>query len=1216
MYSNVKKLLLASAVLCFITTPLHTYADTTPQDINSYNVGRAAIDEDGGGDSFKDVNPDYKSNGSKDDFNLRKYNPSVTVVHSINNTLSDAYYKPSINDIPLLEEKILQDGKFIYAYTGFFDLDRTEPYKPETMQSRALELLGYDLLLESESYSPDSGYQASQSGSNVTKGKAIMDIYKALGRSQFDISLYYSPDNSITLESSPAAKDLPSYVTGLDTSRGRTDVFITRSNKELYYTKAETDLGISRSGMNSFITNGDFIVLLSRMMYFYGEPVLSDAEMNMLLQVYGADIPTYLTPIEQDAYLYLKSRGVLNVELDYIKPLNLNDMLDILMCVYDKDSRTDFKQIQVTMDIGEDLINKGYFPRTVSIVEGDSAIDIASKCDYANATYYDYYIEITDETRFVDRDGGLVEYLFIPSMPEDQNSSELQGSKYNGIVTTEDGKSYYHFQINVLALDSDYMQKSLLSFGTPNFIQINTRSGSDYPTYVWMEQGGGVYTYASGPNHENGVTLHRRGFNQGEFEGSICIERVNNAKAEKNTVTAKVRDVVNTILGKPIVAYAAPDGFTGDAFVELTIQNADKIASYATDIPDMQVKQGDNNTLIVTIRYSYVDYFESSIKMLTDTETPGVSIGAISTVHGDMLVSYNDLVEMGLFFTQDDSGVARPEDDNDKILILDSKYGQVKLNNETKEIVVGNVIYRLPSDSKTVLFEYGVTNEDGLKSSLMIDYRAAFGWTNNIANIVVTGSGNGYTVNVKTIDNNNSSTAMEHATVRTPPAFSSSAVLNKIGVVNATVANDGDKHDKAVISTNYALANWMVFSGIDKSSGLDKSYVFIFYPKDAFPSNPPNDIDRIKEIVGYAVSAEDWACRVVEIPRDYTDEPGKISYHEKYGYIYNLPEWSDFTMDKYLSGEYLLPLSKNKNEVINANVNVFSGYPYGSRPTSDSDNGVDIKWQEVSPTGTLSEVKVKAAPAGVSVFFGGKKPPYIEASSPVINQSSGSSTRSSQFFYGTSGFVIEKGSGDEYIAKISFTSNRPYEIKWKLNSNGKLYKVHVSTEGKVVNGSTYDYQTRWVMYSDILKSDTGIVEDQPPEEIKIADGEQKDKYHGFEEFSLEYLIGLIDYSSSWVIYFVFKVIPLVGIICITILVGISMISDMKIVRLFCNKFIDPVKILTLGRVTIEQLDFKKAFLGLMLGYIGFAFMLDGNLLRIIMWLLEFYDIFMELIKQM
>lgn len=71
---------------------------------------------------------------------------------------------------------------------------------------------------------------------------------------------------------------------------------------------------------------------------------------------------------------------------------------------------------------------------------------------------------------------------------------------------------------------------------------------------------------------------------------------------------------------------------------------------------------------------------------------------------------------------------------------------------------------------------------------------------------------------------------------------------------------------------------------------------------------------------------------------------------------------------------------------------------------------------------------------------------------------------------------------------------------------------------------------------------------------------------------------------------------------------------MKIVQLLSMKLIDPIKILTVGKRNIETFKFKDAFVSLMLGYTIFALILNGNLLRIIQWLLNSYSQLLDLIK--
>ena len=70
--------------------------------------------------------------------------------------------------------------------------------------------------------------------------------------------------------------------------------------------------------------------------------------------------------------------------------------------------------------------------------------------------------------------------------------------------------------------DSDYMKKSKEK-GKENCIQINSRNELDYPEYIWVEQGGGVYVYEE--EDGGGIVTNRRPFEKDEFEDSVSVER-------------------------------------------------------------------------------------------------------------------------------------------------------------------------------------------------------------------------------------------------------------------------------------------------------------------------------------------------------------------------------------------------------------------------------------------------------------------------------------------------------------------------------------------------------------------------------------------------------------------------------------------------------------------------------------------------------------------
>lgn len=1153
---------------------------------------------------------------------MNKYYPKVTVVYSINNTIEECYYKPKLAELSNLENLILKEG-FVSAYTGFYDLNATDPYrlnlneayKPDDKQSRALEILGYDCLLDNESYD-GSTYSIVSTGEYITYGTALMDIYKALGLSQIHAQVYLSADTSLNMEDSPVVLNLPSIVKDIDTSQGRADVFVTRTDKQYYYEKAKKDLNITKKDMNTYITNGEFITLLTQMMQYYGEPVLSETEMNMLLQVYGAEIPTYLSSKEREGYLYLKSRGVLNIDIDYMKVLELTDMLDILMCVADEGSRTDYKQIQIIMDVGDELISKGYFPRQVNISVGEQALNFEEKYDYASATYYDYYIKIDEKTKFVTSDGIPIIDIFIPNIPTEPNSGNLNGASYQGIEIFNE-EEYYHLRIPIMASDSDYMQRSK-SKGKENCIQINSPNNSDYPEYIWVEQGGGFYFYDS--KDGKGITTNRKAFEDNEFEGAVCVERKQSSESivYENKRKSMLSIITNVLSWRSYIAYAdsfesLENGYlsgVGNIKVKVIISNIKTITGYADDIPELSIIEKEDKWE-VTLPSIFKNYFLASITR--DGNSNNVkAYQAISSITGDrILLKYEDLVKAGVFFEEEEGKLPKPEGEEECILVLNSKYGQVKLNNSTHEVIVGNTLYKVKS-SKTVLFKYIMNNG---KSELWVDFRAAYGWTNNIIKLKITGDGEAFTVDMHLLDENSSVIPTNNVFVKAPLSFSTYKVSEQVQVIPKGVIHE----TPAVIMTStYSLANWLIYQGYNSSNGVSEDYIFVFYPKYAFKEGEaPNDLALMKDIVGYTVSVEDsWVCRAIKLSPITDTTPGHFTYVEDFGYLYNVPDWGSFTMENYLNGTYILPLSYSENGYIyNSNVNYFEGYPYGSRPIDGTTNGVDIKGNKVESIVKAEEAVMKAAPAGISNFYGGTKWKSYTADSPMVAVSSLSGTNQNIYYYGTSRCMV-KAEDLKIKMTVQYEQSGILQYTWEIPEKSKFYLVNTMAV-EPLSSSKVTYHYRWCMFDTVLASNlSDNIQDisEKDVEVEIIDAEQKDIFYGFENFSFRRLIEWIDYGSSYVVAFVFIIFPIFGIICITALIGLSLISDMKIVQLLCKKLIDPVKILTIGKRNIETFRFKDAFVSLMLGYTVFALMLDCNLLRIIQWLLDSYSRLLDLLK--
>lgn len=1215
----------------------------------------------------------------------KEYVAKVTEVYSINNTLENCYYKPKAADIPYLEESVLAHG-FINAYTGYFDLDWSSEYIPENHSSRAVEVLGSDSLIQSEAYA-DGNYSAVEIPEmNIGSNVAIMSIYKALDLPQYEITYYVSPVTRTHIRQSPAILNLPSFIKDVDPTYGRMRVFVTRSNVDLYVDKAQRDMKLADDVTSSMtLTAGEFIVLLRNMMDFYGEPRMSETETNAVLQIYGGNIPTYLTSDQKDAYIYLKARGIINDDtIDYSSALTLTQMLEMLMCVKDEDSRTDFKQIQLTMDVSDALESKGYFPKTVAVSDNSDALEFETEFDYANATKYDYYVVKDSNTTFVSASGEELTTMFIPSTPADPSSVGVSGFQYLGVENGEDGTEYFHYQIAIMDDSSNYMKVSSNVVGESGWIQINTLQNSDKPAYIWLKQGGGIYTYQS-TDSENGVTLNRRAFEDGEFEEAASAERKEgslSAKLESRTLLAKVVDTIsgwfnagemsvkaattNSNVNVKVRVYRAetiseeslqklmtlpwivdPTSTASGTVDATTTTGATSIANSENCNNIKAIMTGrltnDNMILEVTIPQSKYSLFLSYLEK-DQSNVRNVGYEGIANMNGDVLLNYQTLVDRGVLVPNSDGSLPQPASgDDNEILVLDSKIGRIVLNNSLHQLVVGTTIYHINND-KHQLFEYVLAaNSDSGEDELWVDFRAAYGWSSNIINIEVTGDASGYTVNIEEPSNSVTyASQIMQLPVQLPDAFTSGDSDNFVLAVDSEIVASSNDCDSVLMTSGYPLSNWVIWQG------QNGDYLFIYYIKDAFTSmglDPPNDLSTLESIVGYSTISNDWCVRVVELTKYLSDEPGKFSYVEPFGYLYNLPKAANFTLEKYLNGNYLLPLAEatwqgsydfdadtTSRKVINYNVNYFKGLPYGYRPLSNSkslsravgymDDVIDVE-TDVAYT---SIDCIVAAPAGVQSMFGGYKRTVVSVGSTgesavilSLKDSLKQNTATvNRIYLGTSPLSsIAKGSGstgsnNATVVALSMGSTSTCTIRMQLNDGTKMYQV-----SKLSFNNTEYY--RYVVFDSVLQSEvlgSGLSSTADEKAIvEIVDGERTDEYVDSDGFALKYILNKIDSTTSFFIVFCLQILPLLGIILLTLVFGFVCMADNKLVQTIFKRSIDPIKVLTLGKLNVDLVDKKRAFLGLIIGYCMFAMVLDGNIIRIIIWFSEMFDSFATLIRQ-
>lgn len=340
----------------------------------------------------------------------------------------------------------------------------------------------------------------------ITYLDAVTLLYKALGQTQYTYQAYMSSDPEITPETSPTSQGL-SNITEFDGYNYyvflNRDNVVTSENKSgdtktavvnyIYWNKAVNDGFISYDSSASLeelrdtpITASEFYMLAASMMQAYGEPEINQNEIKALLQVYGSDYPIQLGIDIADAWAYLKVRGCLEVDLGYSDYISRDELLDICMRIADEDSRTDYKVIDIVLDLQDVMKEDGYYPvYDMEISNGQFTSSIVR--DYSLMSYYNYLLEITTDTQF--GAGGI---FVVMSEPTTNESKIIEGSAVSNRTVEIDGREFYVVQVpksykgNIYLTRADYSSGSdgvIASGGTIEYIEISSK-----------DLGGGIYT--------------------------------------------------------------------------------------------------------------------------------------------------------------------------------------------------------------------------------------------------------------------------------------------------------------------------------------------------------------------------------------------------------------------------------------------------------------------------------------------------------------------------------------------------------------------------------------------------------------------------------------------------------------------------------------------------------------------------------------------------
>ena len=478
---------------------------------------------------------------------------------------------------------------------------------------------------------------------------------------------------------------------------------------------------------------------------------------------------------------------------------------------------------------------------------------------------------------------------------------------------------------------------------------------------------------------------------------------------------------------------------------------------------------------------------------------------------------------------------------------------------------------------------------------------------------------------------------------------------------------DEKSNPRYLLSSIYPCANWLTVTHVmeDKvEAGL-----FVYYPKVAFtdgidesgngkaalletPNNAiadqwnnsnsvPNisldgsnaDLDnlyakmnsyaigKLYELAGSAWTADDYIVRYFDLTsnsafaltvpetdftekqssrtskdnKPYSETVGAIYYLEDVGFVYNIPTVEQFTLPDYFTGKYPLPLAydKSRDIIINYNMNSIDSMPYGWDIANNK--YVHYKGQVAANDITVQDINITSAPAGV----------YSELLSKISNYH-GEDLRnlSSLFFesyhvyFGTRRVTLADKSTTGFIENVRILcytteANVSRPIQFEIPYNLQLRNVNTVYENSHKRTRTY-----YIIQAS--KTQTVTPEQKVIETVRLERNVVQ------KRTQIKDLLELIDAGSNWIIYVIITIFPIIAIIWMTLLVGLSFITDSALWQKFSKQFFDPIKILTFGARTSENWYWRRVLLPCVITTCLIALFCNANILRIIIWLLDAY----------
>lgn len=1232
------------------------------------------------------------------------------------------YFLPTLDDFPVnlastCSDITTDDGKqhkFAIVYDGYFDnevvynqavtdngdngvahIQTSKKIFSSTDNSRCLNLLGYDLLLSDEFCNITQGdgvvhfeYKPTLVGSNYLTAKTcIMDLYKAMGVYEWDIKITFGKDiNDLDVNTSPLMQQLMVATNdlvegGIDTEEGACWVWASRTNANQYwarcakdsifdggahkYTKAnyignEVSCTFSKNEMDN-VTLAEFCVMARAIMSLYGEPVVTDQEIQEMIQLYALDLPTEAFDAEQrDAIEYLAAKGILDPSTtSFTDKVTFADIEEILLRIADEDSRL---IVHSNANFQNTMVRNGYVETDMS----DTTLPIDGVEEITNPyddEYYDYFVEAVDGfTNFNVRTINNSDYTNnVVQQLSEQNLQNNAASANQVMNTTSPNKNTTSLSAETKTRDGKDLNQFLfacdsLRVRTPGS-EVGTTSGSGYFTFEGMEVFDNAYYYhfriskelssvtifydtgtdsTGAPTSASGITKELQGITEYTLvnaNGGIY----NYSEDKEPYVTFDDANFsyyymdATRLADDPLDLAATEQYLSTYRWILLTLDqsqfNQNNIKGLVYDDGKNQINFED---FINVSDGTVLEYqMRNSIwKVYVQRNATGSKTGKVRILF-QCNVEYNEFMKnlkntsnatygstsSKAYYRHDDGTLLVSYDylkgkglvssmtviDSNTIVMTLSRYANtnITLNDKTGVIVVGDTIMR---DKNATMF-YKDSN-----GSYYINYKACLGWAGNYV-VVNTDSGVLPVLNYSDIVD--AKYSLDIGTI---------SVANKYPNSNFAIAyNKGTK----VTSGYQNLGTASNEKGI-LLTGTNPFGNYLLYE-----SPPDEDTDVLFLIKRDGLKAQDGSVSSIGSTGDAVaklkDLTGmSISVPDGYGMYYTYLSKSN-PSNGFRNVKYSFKTQYNSGQVSLGYV--YAPKSYGSLTDAINEyvkdsSGSMLPVVEVNKkyynlnlnTCTLSDYSDQEPLGNLPYVFAatksykGEHMGRLNADGKVEEvKSSDAKLDQVKILPAAVGlFGSVKGFPSKSFADVH--SGLYYGSQVAKVKNGVMYIngfVKVQPENSVASG-IYITSSSGGMFAVCDGNASMLPVFTEVKDIPSVIVTEPETLVDWGAYKFNRLVENLDAWSSIALIFILNILPRVAMLLFFVLMLLSLIKDVRPWRIFCQRVFDVYSFLTFGKQNVDTIDMKRVFWISLICFSIFLVIMDGTLFNAIIWLCRFF----------